>query len=52
MPYYRIQYDGYMEDEFDCKETAIAHFFEALDASLDENSLTVEEWDGEEWNTV
>lgn len=53
MSYFRVQFQGYLEDEFDNADEAVEAFFEILD-TVDSVSFTVEEWNEElqEWETV
>ena len=47
MSYLRIEYSGILEDDYASKEDAIQAFLAVLEA-VDENNVTVEEWDEEE----
>ena len=48
MSYLRVEYDGYLEDEFEDRDEAIEKFLEMLQ-DVDKNNITVEEWNQEEY---
>ena len=40
MPYFRITYEGYVEDEFDSEEEAINTFVETVQTDLENEDYT------------
>lgn len=54
MPFFRVQLQQYIEDEFDSKEEAVERFLEFLEDRVGGDDLTVEEFDDDtaEWNFV
>ena len=50
MPYFRLTYEGYTEDEFENQEEALEHFKDRVKDDIDdEYNISIEEWDGSEW---
>lgn len=51
MSFFRVHYDGYMEEEFDDADEAASAFIDHLD-SVETPDLIVEEWNEEtgEWD--
>lgn len=46
MSYFRVRFDGYIEEEFDDRSKAVERFLYVFE-QISEEHLTIEEWDEE-----